>query len=391
MGRTASRRVAEKLRLPEAGELLVPAIPANWPFTRSTSFLYCRTDFAEGDCVTMTNRRRFLTLGALSAMTGGAFTHVGKVNAQGKTEIQVQYDWLMGNGQIGDIVALKKGFFAEQGLAVTFAPGGPNAQTVPPVLAGQSQLGQFSTTSQALVAYGAGRPVRFFACGFQQSPYAYFSLPRSPIRTPRDMIGKTIAVNPNGRFTLQLILALNKIDPSKVRVVTQGVDMAPLIAGQVDAVTGFLTNTKALSVLGPDRIVLTSEQAGFTAYANTYFTSEESYEKHEAILTRFIRAVANGWGWSHANRKAAVEIMCEAYPNLDKEIELATVDIVMGLSFNDATRANGWGWFDNAKIQRQIETFATVPDTFKARVPDLAGVCTHEILEQTASDRPRLA
>lgn len=338
----------------------------------------------------VTNRRRFMTLGGLAATAGGAFTTVRRANAQGQTEIQIQYDWLMGNGQIGDIVALKKGFFAEQGLAVTFAPGGPNAQTVPPVLAGQSQLGQFSTTSQALVAYGAGRPVRFFACGFQQSPYAYFSLPRSPIRTPQDMIGKTIAVNPNGRFTLQLILALHKIDPSKVRVVTQGVDMSPLIAGQVDAVTGFLTNTKALSVLGPDRIVLTSEQAGFTSYANAYFTSDEAYQKHKPILAKFVRAVAKGWGWSYANRKAAVEIMCDAYPNLDKEIELATVDIIMGLSFNDATKANGWGWFDNAKIQRQIEIFASVPDTFKARVPDLAGVSTREVLEQTAADRPRL-
>lgn len=336
------------------------------------------------------NRRGFLTLGALSAMTQGAFARIGGANAQGKTQVQVQYDWLMGNGQIGDIVALKKGFFDEQGLAVTFSPGGPNAQTVPPVLAGQSQLGQFSTTSQALVAYGAGRPVKFFACGFQQSPYAYISLPRSPIRTPQDMIGKTIAVNPNGRFTLQLILALNNIDPAKVRVVTQGVDMTPLIAGQVDAATGFVTNTKALSVLGPDRIVLTSEQAGFTAYANTYFTSGETYDRHKPILAKFVRAVAKAWGWAYANRKEAVEIMCAAYPNLDKEIELATVDIVMDLSFNDATKANGWGWFDNAKIERQIKTFASIPDTFKTRVPDLAGVCTHDILSDTSGDRPRL-
>lgn len=338
----------------------------------------------------VSSRRRLLKLGVLSAMSGGAFAQVGEANAQNKVAIQVQYDWLMGNGQIGDIVALKKGFLDEQGLAVTFSPGGPNAQTVPPVLAGQSQFGQFSTTSQALVAYGAGRPVKFFACGFQRSPYAYFSLPRSPIRTPQDMIGKTIAVNPNGRFTLQLILALNNIDPTKVRVVTQGVDMTPLIAGQVDAATGFVTNTKALSVLGPDRIVLTSEQAGFVAYANTYFTSGETYEKHKAILAKFVRAVAKGWGWAYANRKEAVEIMCAAYPNLDKEIELATVDILMDLSFTDATKANGWGWFDNSRIERQIQTFATVPDTFKTRVPDLAGVCTHDILSETSADRPRL-
>ena len=336
------------------------------------------------------DRRGFLASGTGLALSGGTFAHIGGVNAQSKTELRIQYDWLMGNGQIGDIVALKKGYFDEQGLAVTFSPGGPNAQTAPPVLSGQAQLGEFSTTSQALVAYGAGRPVKLFACGYQYSPYAYISLPRSPIRTPQDMIGKTIAVNPNGRFTLDLILALNKIDPSKVRVVTQGVDMTPLVAGQVDAVTGFLTNTKALSVLGPDRIVLTAEKAGFTSYANAYFVSGETYDSQKPTLTKFVRAVAKGWGWAFENRRAAVEIMCQAYPNLDKDIEFETVDIVMGLSFNEATKAKGWGWFDDSRIERQIQIFESAAGTFKTRVPDLAGFATHEILDQTVGDRPRL-
>ncbi|QCI67497.1 ABC transporter substrate-binding protein [Phreatobacter stygius] len=88
---------------------------------------------------------------------GGGLAAVGPADAQGLTTLKVQYDWLMSNGQIGDVVAAKKGFFAEEGLNVSFVPGGPNAQTVPPVLTGQALVGQLSGTSQALMAYGAGR------------------------------------------------------------------------------------------------------------------------------------------------------------------------------------------------------------------------------------------
>lgn len=328
------------------------------------------------------SRRGFL---ASVAMGGAMLSFEGQ--AQTRSKLRIQYDWLMGNGQIGDVVAQSKGYFAEAGLDVTFGPGGPNAQTVPPVLAGQAQLGQFSSTSQALVAYGAERPVKFFACGYQTLPYAYISLPGSPIRTPQDMVGKTVAVNPNGRQLLSMVLAANKIDPASVRVVTMGADMTPLIAGQVDAVSGFVTNTKALSVLGPDRITLPLEAAGVTSYANAYFTSDETYAAEKDALTRFIAAVAKGWGWANANRRAAVDILCDAYPSLDRQVEYDTVDVIMGLSFTADTGKNGWGWFDDARIARQIAMLKE-NGAFQKRTPELGAVCTHEVLDATARDRP---
>ncbi|WP_239521535.1 ABC transporter substrate-binding protein, partial [Stenotrophomonas maltophilia] len=79
------------------------------------------------------------------------------------------------------------------------------------MLTGQALVGQLSGTSQALMAYGAGRPVKMFACGYQYSPYAFISLPRAPIRIPSDFVGKTVAVQPTGRFILDLILAQHRI------------------------------------------------------------------------------------------------------------------------------------------------------------------------------------
>src|SRR3954469_18905919 len=90
------------------------------------------------------HRRAFLKSAAAFG-AGGAFVSFGAPAFAG-TAVRIQYDWLIGNAQVGDVVAQNKGFFKEEGLDVTFGPGGPNAQTVPPVLSGQAQMGQLSST-----------------------------------------------------------------------------------------------------------------------------------------------------------------------------------------------------------------------------------------------------
>lgn len=330
------------------------------------------------------NRRHFI--GSLAAL--GAFATFGPVNAQGKTEVRIQYDWVIDNGKLGDIVALKKGFFEEEGLAVTFNPGGPNAQSVPPVLLGQAVCGQMGSF-QVLTAYSEGMPVKMFASTYQQSPYIFVSMPHAPVRHPRDFVGKTVAVTPAGRWLLELILNINHVDPSKVRVLTSGTDLNALKLGQVDVMASFITNTQAMAALGPDRIVMSVADAGVSYYTGTYFTAASDYEKRKDMLARLVRALSKGWGWAYQHRKEAVDLMCDAYPNLDRTVEHATVDIIMGLAFDKVTLEKGWGWVDSQRIQRQIDVMQT-PEHPLRRVPDLAGVLTQELLITTANVRPRL-
>lgn len=250
-------------------------------------------------------------------------------------------------------------------------------------------MGQLSSTAQFFTAFEAGRPLKLFASGFRYSPYAYISLPKSPIRTPADLIGKTVAINPNGRYLLDLVMAKDGLDRNGVKVVTMGADMTPLIAGQVDAVTGFLTNTKALSVLGPDIITLIPANTGVPNYANSYFTAADAYETQKGNLVKFVRAVSRGWGWAFENRKAAVDVMCDAYPALDRQIEYQTVDLIMSLSFDETTKERGWGWHSREKLQKQIDLFKEI-GKFPGKVPVLDECVTWEILDLTTGARPKL-
>jgi NitT/TauT family transport system substrate-binding protein len=336
----------------------------------------------------MMDRRQLIAnvgKGALAAMA----PFVIDSHAQGAV-LKVKYDWLMSNGQLGDIVALKRGFLKDQGFEVEFQPGGPNSATVPPVATGQAMIGQFSSTNQAMIAVAAGIPIKVIAAGFRTAPFAYFSLPRAPVRKPEDLVGKRVGTQPTARYVTDALLKKYKIDPSRLQVINMGFDMAPLINGQVDVVTGWVTNTRALSVIGPDRIDYMAVEAGIYNYGNAYFTSDEGLAKNADAIARFLKGVSKGWEWAFNNRDAAVDIMCDAYPQIERDIEKKTVDLVMKLSFDKDTAVNGWGWFDSARIQETAELFASVGVFKDGKSPRVADFTSTRILDATRGERPRL-
>jgi NitT/TauT family transport system substrate-binding protein len=338
----------------------------------------------------MIDRRQLIkgsTAGLLAAGAGWILTPGAR--AQG-TQLKVKYDWLMSNGQVGDVVALKRGFLKDEGFDVEFIPGGPNSQTVPPVTSGQAVLGQFSSTNQAMVAAASDLPIKLIATGYRTAPFAYFSLPRAPVRKPEDLLGKRIGTQPTARYATDALIKKHNLDASKIQIINMGFDMTPLTSGQVDVVTGWVTNTKALSVIGPDRIDYMIREAGIYNYGNAYFTSNDAAQKYPDLIAKFLKAVSRGWEWTHANRAAAVDLMCDAYPQLEREVEHRTIDTVLKLTFDADTLANGWGWFDVARIQETIDLFGNVDFFKEKKKPRLDDFVTTRFLDATKDARAKI-
>jgi NitT/TauT family transport system substrate-binding protein len=304
-------------------------------------------------------------------------------------KVVIKLDWLMSNGQIGDVMAEKQGFFKEAGLDVEFNPGGPNSSTVPPVVSGQANLGQFSESTQLVAARASGVPVKIIACGFRTGPYALASLPKAPVRSAADLEGKRIGIQPTARVVIDAIIAKNNLDASKVNIVNVGFDKAPLERGEVDAIGGWITNTQALSILGPDRIDLLVSDMGLPSYANVYFATDEAVEANAELLAKFIGAVSKGWEWTKNNPEEAVKQTVAAYPDMSLEWELKTIPMILKLSFDEATAKDGWGTFDPAKIEEQIAMFDALKQYQPAR-PKLEDVYTTKILDLTKDVRPKI-
>ncbi|TCD15400.1 ABC transporter substrate-binding protein [Oricola cellulosilytica] len=337
------------------------------------------------------NRRQFLkgaaAIGAAAATQ--SLISVTRASAQSPEKVGMQLGWLASNGILGEVVAQRKGFYAEEGVALEITPGGPNVDGVGGVAAGRSTLGQTSSSPSVMLARSAGIPIKAFAAGYQKHPFTYFSLAKSAIREPKDMIGKTIATQPTAFILLRALLAKNGIAEDQVTIVNMGSDMNQLITGQADAVTGWLTNTNALKVLGEDRVDLMLWDTGIQLYANVYFATDKTLSETPETLQKFLRGSARGWGYAKENPEEAVDLLVETYPNLDKASELEAVGGVLDFSFGESTKENGWATMNRENWEAQLKAYADL-DQFKGDVPTVDDVVTFDILDATADIRKQV-
>lgn len=332
-------------------------------------------------------RRGLLAGGA--AMGMGGLMSFGPARADGTRKLGLQLGWLASNGILGEVCAEAQGYFEAAGIELEIVAGGPNIDGVASVASGRVASGQISSSPSLILARDQGIPVKCIAAGIQRHPYTYFSLARAPIRTPQDMVGKTIGIQATGRPLLDALLMTNHIDPDSVTVRVIGSDMTPLMSGQVDAISGWTTNVGALSVLGDQRVDLSLRDAGVQLYANCYYVTDETLARDADAVVAAMGAISRGWGWARENREEAVRLLVARYPNLSLEGESVAVPMVLDYAFDATTASGGWGTMNLENWGRQIALYAALGQ-FKGPAPAAEEVATLEILNATAAARPRL-
>jgi NitT/TauT family transport system substrate-binding protein len=332
------------------------------------------------------DRRKLLTYGA--GLAGSALLNV---DAFGETKpvVNMQLGWIVGGNQIGEVCAKSLGYYDAEGLELKIQPGGPNIDGVAVVASGRYEVGQVSSSPSLMLAASQDIPVVCFGAGAQEHPYTFFSLKKRPVREPKDLVGKKVGIQATGVILLKALLAKNNIPEKDVEVVTIGAEMAPLLTGQVDVVTGWLTNTTALKVLGPDRVDMRLWDTGVKLYALPYYATQDTIKTKGDMLAKFMRASGKGWAFAYDNRDKAVEFLIKEYPNLVQKDERESIDDMMKFAFSPKTKVEGWGTMDPAVWQDQIDLYAKLGQ-FSKRTPKLDEVMTLSVLKASADARPKI-
>ena len=335
------------------------------------------------------SRRKLLqSTASISALaTAGSLLSVSSSAAE--TKVSMQLGWLASNGILGEIYAKREGFFDDEGVELEVTPGGPGVDGVASVAAGRAQLGQLSSSPSLMLARSAGIPVKAFGAGYQRHPFTYFSLKQSPIRSPQDFVGKTIATQPTAVILLRALLAQNGISEDQVEIVKMGSDMNQLLSGQAHAVTGWLTNVNALKIIGDDRVDLMLWDAGLQLYANVFYATDDMLANEHDALVAFMTASARGWSAARQNPEKAVDHLVSEYPNLDRASELEAISGVLGFGFDATTRRDGWAAMNRTNWQAQIDVYDRLGQ-FEGTTPSVDDVMTLSVLDATTTLRKRI-
>jgi NitT/TauT family transport system substrate-binding protein len=341
---------------------------------------------------TSINRRSFLrgsafVVGAAASMP--LLSACGGSSAADGQKVSMQGGWLLSEGQLGEAVALANGWYEEEDIAFDFKPGGPSIDGVALVGSKQSQVGQVSSSPSLLLAASQSVPVKAFAVGVQQQPYAFISKPGNAVIEPKDLIGKTVGTQATGQILLDALLKVNDIDPGDVTVEIIGAEITPLTTDQVDVWTGWLTNVAAMRPLNGEFEAMMLWDAGVQLYGYPYYAHADTLKNDSELLEKFVSITARGWKAAFDDLDTAAAAVAKMDKNLKAEDVKAAGEVLLPYAFNEVTAENGWGAMDEAVWQQQIDLYDGL-DQFANGAPALDDVVDMSILEATASDRPKI-
>ena len=237
------------------------------------------------------NRRHFL-----GASAGAAALPLMPLKLGATSPFTMQSAWINDAEFAGYFIGLDQGYYAEEGLDLTYLPGGPDVIPESSIIAGRADLSLTTpdTTIKAIVEQGA--PFKIIGAQYQKNPIGIVSLAKSPILTPQDMIGKTIAVPPVNTISVEAVLAINGIDRGQVNIVPYSYDPTPLIRGEIDASLDFTTNVPyTIETMGEEAVSFLLYDFGFTIYNDTVVVTEETLRTKRAELVGWLRASRRGW------------------------------------------------------------------------------------------------
>lgn len=307
----------------------------------------------------------------------------------GDTPLAMQLGWLVNAGQFGEAIALSKGWYNDAGIGFSINPGGPNIDGIALVAAGESQLGQISSSPSHMLARSKGIPVKAFAVCVQDHPYAWLSKSDSPVKTPQDLIGKTVGGPATTEILYKAFLAANDVDPNKVEYVATGESIAPLMTGQVDVFGTWLSSVSQRRPLGDDFVSMRLADFGVPLYGYIYYSTDDMLEKKADVLKEFTSATARGWEFAQDHIEEAAKATVEMSPEANLKDIQDDGEALMKYVFTDTTKKDGWGTMDPKIWQTQIDLWDSLGQ-FDAAPPKVDELATWDILDATTDSRPKL-
>lgn len=243
------------------------------------------------------NRRHFLgTVGAATAASALP------MRAMAATPMTMQAAWINDAEFAGYFLAMDQGYYADEGLDLTYLSGGPDVIPESTIIAGRADLALTTpdTTIKAIVDQGA--PFKIIGAQYQKNPIGIVSLVGSGINSPTDLVGKTLAVPPVNVISVEAMLKLNNIAPSDVNIVPYAYDPTPLIKGEIDASLDFTTNVPyTISQQGAEATSFLLYDFGYTTYNDTVVVTDEILNTKRAELVAWLRASRKGWVENNAD------------------------------------------------------------------------------------------
>jgi NitT/TauT family transport system substrate-binding protein len=339
------------------------------------------------------NFTRRSSLLALAALIGLA---APLTPATAQTKLKLVLNWKYQGPQGWFFLADDKGYFKAEGLDVTIDQGDGSATPIPKVASGTYDIG-FGDIN-ALIEFAARKPeeapIAVYVM-YNRPPFTIAVKSGSPIKTPKDLEGKTLggAANDGALKLFPAFAKMTGIDQSKITITNFQPNLREqmLMRGQADGVFGYVNTIRfsaKLSGIDPDKELrwVNYGDYGMDLYSNAIIFSKKFVKENPKAVAGFLRALNRGIVDSIKDPKASVEAVLKREPLIKMDVELERFDATIKEEMNHPEIATiGLGDVDDARLKKSIDILVDANQL--PRTPAISEIFTREFLPPK-SDRP---
>lgn len=323
----------------------------------------------------MKNKKKLIIIGlGLIILALLAFLFIKSNENEQLEKTSLRLKWVSQAQFAGYYSAQQEGYYEDENLSVTIEPAGPNISPIQSVVSGINEFG-IAGAEQIITAIDNGVPIVAIAVIYRETPEALVSKKSLNIKTPKDLIGKTVGVvYDNDENLYRLLLKKNGIDEKSIKEVPAITGISQVMTNQVDAKMAYEMNDAVLLTIEGEKVnVLKFRDYGVKVYADTIFTTNDMVEKNPEKVRKFLKASIKGWEYAINNPEESVSQLIEINPALNYEHQLGylkgSIPLIMTDSEIGQSNAEVWGnmidnLYENKMIKNKIDASSVFTNEF---------------------------
>ena len=285
-----------------------------------------------------------------SLLTTAAFlaTMLLTSSVAAQTKVTMYLDFLVNGYHAPFYLAKEKGWYRDAGLDVTISPGKGTADSIKTVGTGNAEFG-FPDYGALAKAVSEGIPITAVATFVHDTPAGIVSFADKPVKTPKDLEGKSLSVAPFGATAIMLpaFAKLAGVDMSKVKQVTYnfGAMVPSFLSGQVDATIGYYFG-EYLAARDESKnrpvIFLRLSDYGIKTYANGIVVNNAFMRSNPRAVEAFVKTSVRAleYTFTHPDEAIAATAKSTETPAATLKEQLVLASELMNTA---EARASGYG------------------------------------------------
>jgi NitT/TauT family transport system substrate-binding protein len=283
----------------------------------------------------------------------------------GLTSLTLQLCWLPQSEFMGFYVAADAGFYRDEGLDVTLAPGGGDITEVSAVSSGLAQIG-ITPPVNLMIAVAEGFELVQIGQIYQQSALVLVAKKESGIQSGADLTAATKIGNWGLGYEYELFALLQKYN-LPATFINQDFTMNGFDSGELDVASAMVYNELGLvknsyeGALGyGDSVnVIDMDEEGVSILGDTLFTTRAWAEANRETLIKFLRASIRGWKKACEDTDGAADVVFKAGSSVSmdhqKYMARQVAQLVTVNSEGIAIPLNRIGQMDDRALLRTME------------------------------------